>query len=529
MARCAAGLRVGSAVAGGLAAVLGLGRPASPVLVAMAVAALLAWAGRYSRTALIRGWTTWLVVGDIAVAVAACLGQRWLVPSAALPDGSGWVFLVASTTVIISQLGPRPLLGAAATAAVPAAHGAGLLLAGLGGVSGFSLLLAVQGALVGSLMTILRRSCRVADAALAGRASAERDEAVRAARRAEERAQRQLLHDSVSATLTVVAAGGVAGSAALRSQARRDLAVIETLQAPAAATAGEVAGPAAASGPTGAEPVPPFGHADPVATAAPPGGPRLARTSRRSRPAENGLQRLVATQYRRGFDLAVVGLIGLWHLGNDLVTMLGSALTYRSLGPEVGAPAAARPDLAAAVLAAGRGCAGRQRAGHRPGSGGGGVRWCALGLGRHRLGGRARTAVPPGRRAGRADRGERRPHAGRPAGRPRRRRPGAGPVRHCCLRHRGATTDPPVRVAGAGRHRPAGRGRRPGAGRCPAAPGGGRAVARQPAGPLPHRPAVGGAAAGRAGQRHGGPGGPGDAAPVRRGGQPVAPAVRRDR
>ena len=55
-----------------------------------------------------------------------------------------------------------------------------------------------------------------------------------------------MLHDSVSATLTVVAAGGISRrSADLRGQARRDLAVIERLNVPdepGPANGGELAG-----------------------------------------------------------------------------------------------------------------------------------------------------------------------------------------------------------------------------------------------------------------------------------------------
>ena len=82
-------------------------------------------------------------------------------------------------------------------------------------------------------MTVLRRAAAAADGAVLQREATERQAAVLAARRAEEREHYRLLHDSVSATLTVVAAGGIdTGSATLPAQARRDLAVIERLNAP---------------------------------------------------------------------------------------------------------------------------------------------------------------------------------------------------------------------------------------------------------------------------------------------------------
>jgi len=233
MARYAAGLRAGSAVAAGIAAIVGLAPPASPALVGVAIAGLLVWAGSYAVVALTRGWTRWLVVGDIAVAAVLCVAHRGLVPADVVADGSSWVFVVASTTVIISQLNPRQLLGVAATVLLTGAHAGGLLLAGRTGSFAFSVVLAVQGVLVGSLMGFLRGASRAADAAIAEHEAVERDAAVRAARRAEEREHFRLLHDSVSATLTVVSAGGVASSSpALRAQARRDLEVIERIQAP---------------------------------------------------------------------------------------------------------------------------------------------------------------------------------------------------------------------------------------------------------------------------------------------------------
>jgi hypothetical protein len=60
---------------------------------------------------------------------------------------------------------------------------------------------------------------------------------------------------------------------------------------------------------------------------------------------------LVATRYGRGFDLAVVWLVGLWYLGGDLATTAVSGPAYRSPGAE----------LAAAVLMTGIGAAGAVR------------------------------------------------------------------------------------------------------------------------------------------------------------------------
>src|SRR5262249_2451465 len=113
MARFAAGLRVGGAVAGGVGAVLGLAAPASPVLVAITVAGLLGWAAGYATVALGSGWARWLVATDIVVVAVLCLGYGGLVPDTRLPGWSTWVAVVASSAVVISQLSPWPVLGVA--------------------------------------------------------------------------------------------------------------------------------------------------------------------------------------------------------------------------------------------------------------------------------------------------------------------------------------------------------------------------------------------------------------------------------
>src|SRR5262249_46052348 len=227
LARYAAALRAGSALAAAPVAFVGLAPPASLPVVTVTVTMLVAWAGGYLAVAVTRGWTWWLVPVDVAVAAGLCVGHGRLVPGAVLPDGSSWVFVAASTTVITSQLAPRAALGVLATLLVTAAHVAGLRLAGVAGPSGYSAVLLVQGTLVGALMTILRRSSRAADAAIAEHEAVRRDAAVRAARRAGGREYCPLLPDSGTATLTVVGPGGVAGGTGrVRGPAGRRPAVV---------------------------------------------------------------------------------------------------------------------------------------------------------------------------------------------------------------------------------------------------------------------------------------------------------------
>ena len=414
MTRCAAALRIGSAVAGGIAAFAGLAPPASAAAVAVAVTVTTGWSAAYAVLLLRGRGGHWPVFADAAVAAALGLAVGALVPAAVLPDTTGWVFLYASTTVIISPLVARTLVGVAVSVAVPAAYAAGLLLAPAVEPPGGAVLLVVQGVLVTVLMVVLRRAATAADAAVLQREATERLAAELAARRAEEREHYRLLHDSVSATLTVVAAGGIdAGSASLPAQARHDLVVIERLNRPDLAAGPDLPGwlrPVVAGRmvtldtPIPAVPVPAAvgaalagattealtnaaRHAAPakvqlraavepdgavtvlVADDGPGFDPAAVPASRRgvreslvgrmravdgdatvsSRPgggtqvllrwpgrpdgvddpaAGAALGEVIATRYRHGFDLVVILLVGIWHVGNDLLALLAGWSDY---------------------------------------------------------------------------------------------------------------------------------------------------------------------------------------------------------
>jgi signal transduction histidine kinase len=415
MVRCAVGLRLGSAVAAGIAAfAAGLAPPATVAAVAPAVAVTVLWSAAYAVLVGTGRAAGWPVAVDVAVAAGLGLALGHLVP-AVLADATGWVFLYASTTVIITPLVSRAAAGVAASLAVPAAYAVGLWWAPGVDPPGGAVLLLVQGVLVTALMTVLRRAATAADTAVLQHEATQRQAAVLAARRADEREHYRLLHDSVSATLTVVAAGGIdAGSASLPAQARRDLAVIERLNAPDPAGAPDlrgwlgpvVAGRAVVAAPIPDVPVPAAVGAALAGAAtealtnaaryAAPAPARLAAAvetdgavtvrvaddgpgfdpaavpeSRRgvresvvgrmrsvqgdatvaSRPGggtevllrwpagpdgagEPGepamLGEVIATRYRRGFDLVVILLVGVWHVGNDLLVLLSGWGDYRS-------------------------------------------------------------------------------------------------------------------------------------------------------------------------------------------------------
>jgi signal transduction histidine kinase len=235
MARFAVGLRLGGAIAAGAGALLGLAAPASPVLTVAAVAGLLAWSAGYALVTLRRGWTWWLVAGDIVVAGGLCLGFGWLVPAGGLPGWSSWLAVVASTATILPQPSPWPLWGVAGLVVVPGAYAAGVIVAGRPEVAGLAALLVLQGTVAALFMGLLRRQARTADQAFDGYQELRREAAIREARQTEVTEHCRLLHDSVSATLTAVAGGAAEQSATLRAQAGRDLQVIERIRAPAPA------------------------------------------------------------------------------------------------------------------------------------------------------------------------------------------------------------------------------------------------------------------------------------------------------
>jgi hypothetical protein len=76
------------------------------------------------------------------------------------------------------------------------------------------------------------------------------------------------------------------------------------------------------SWPTEADPAGPAGPADPDGPDDPGGRP-------------TGLGEVIAARYRHGFDLAAIWLVGVWHVGNDLLVMVTNAGTYRSMTVEV--------------------------------------------------------------------------------------------------------------------------------------------------------------------------------------------------
>lgn len=224
--RYAVVLRCGAVVTACVAGPMGASPGVSSRLLAVVLVTLACWAALFTAVVRRRGLPGVLVVADAVVVAAVVLLQRHLAPAALIADSTSWTLVLASSAVFISQLIlRRPWTGPGVAVVVAMAYG----LTGPGLTAGPVILL-IQAAVTRTLMWLLRRGGRSADIAVARSARAEREEQVRAGRRADELEQYRRLHDTILATLTVVASGAVSGtSATLRDQAASDLKVLAGL------------------------------------------------------------------------------------------------------------------------------------------------------------------------------------------------------------------------------------------------------------------------------------------------------------
>jgi hypothetical protein len=205
-------------------------------LAAWGMVALLAWIAGYTAL-LLRSSYAWLVACDVALVGLAALGQQWTVPAAAAADGTSWVLAVVTITVVALQWHTEAWAGAVAMVLLVAAYVAGAWLA-VGVTEMHRLPLVFWAVWAGILSRLCERvllsAGRRADALLVEREQHRRALAVSAARRADEREQQALLHDTAAATLLMVGLGTVPGpSSWLSDQADRDLLVVQGRVGPA--------------------------------------------------------------------------------------------------------------------------------------------------------------------------------------------------------------------------------------------------------------------------------------------------------
>lgn len=221
-----ASMRGAVAVLGGVAAVAGLAPPVSLPVVLVAVAVSVLWSAVFALITVRHGVLGWVMLVDIALTTALCLLQPWLVAPELRLGGASWVDGLTSMTIVVASIAWRPRLAVPAGLLVALTHALGAWQEG--GALGTLGIHLIQIAATAALMTVLRRAARVADDALDELRATERAAAVLRARRADERAHKRELHDTVLATLTTIGTDGItATSAALRARAAADLAIVE--------------------------------------------------------------------------------------------------------------------------------------------------------------------------------------------------------------------------------------------------------------------------------------------------------------
>jgi hypothetical protein len=224
--RYAVVLRCGAVVTACVAGPIGPSQGVSLGLLSVVLVTLVCWAALFTGFVRRRGLPSALAVADAVVVLAVMLMQRHLVSAALIADGTSWTLVLASSTVFISQLIlRRPWTGPGVAVMIAMAYGLTTPSLTAGPV-----ILLVQAAVTRALMGLLRRGGRSADILVSHSVQAEREEQVRSGRRSDELEQYRRLHDTILATLTVVASGAVSRtSATLRNQAAGDLRVLASL------------------------------------------------------------------------------------------------------------------------------------------------------------------------------------------------------------------------------------------------------------------------------------------------------------
>ncbi|WP_203997289.1 sensor histidine kinase [Virgisporangium aurantiacum] len=195
----------------------------------ISLAALAGWTAVYSRVALRRGLTPWLVGGDLAFTAGVCLLIGKLVPVHQITAGSSWVAVLLSVCIISVGLAWPWWASVPAGFAVVMTYviGSGVSRAPDGGAA-HGVVGATQVVAVAAVMVLVRRARRTADAAFRAECDLRRGATLETERRADERRQLRLLHDTALSTLTMVAAGAIdRSSTRLRTWASCDL---ETLR-----------------------------------------------------------------------------------------------------------------------------------------------------------------------------------------------------------------------------------------------------------------------------------------------------------
>ena len=217
-------LRLGGSVLFTAVAVLAGAGQTSGWWLAVPLAGLCLWSAFFSWQVRRSGLTPAVVLADAAVISALALSQRQLVPAVLITNDTTWMLPLACTSVYIMQASLRPRFSLPGAAAVFVAYGLGV------GFAADAWLLVVETIVAAGLVAVIRGGARQADEVVAAGLETERLVRAEEARRADEREQHRRLHDTILATLTMVAAGAFEQpSPALTGQAARDLRVLRDL------------------------------------------------------------------------------------------------------------------------------------------------------------------------------------------------------------------------------------------------------------------------------------------------------------
>ncbi|KAB2352502.1 sensor histidine kinase [Actinomadura rudentiformis] len=222
--RFAIALRCGGVAAACVAAVVGDDTEISRGWQVAVLGGMAVWAAFFSVVAVRRGLGFPLIATDTAVVALVMLVQSRIVPVSMVFHETTWAIMLASTAIYLAQLALRPVAGLPLAAVVILAY-----IAGVPETTSQIRVLFVQAAVVSAMMWLLRRGGRRADTIVAARDRERQQAMLEAARRVDERHHRLQMHDSVLATLTMVASGGVgAGAPGLREGAAQALRVMES-------------------------------------------------------------------------------------------------------------------------------------------------------------------------------------------------------------------------------------------------------------------------------------------------------------
>lgn len=224
-------LRLTCGLVGAVVAVSVRTPPVRVELLLPAVAVLTAWSVWYAARALRGGVTPLLVAGDVALTTATCLLIPHLVAPEVLPGEGSWIAVLASTTVINTQVTAPARWSVPAALVVTAAYAVGAHGAGNPReATAHAATLLVQTGCTAVMSTVMRRRIGRADRAFAAHQRLVGEALAARTARESERRQNRDLHDTVLGTLTMVGLGAVPGpSAALRRRCAADLRTLAAL------------------------------------------------------------------------------------------------------------------------------------------------------------------------------------------------------------------------------------------------------------------------------------------------------------